>query len=492
MDDNKKLSEKTPLSHIISYSIGEGANSMAVNGIANFAMLYYTKVLGLSATYAGLALSITLVLDAFMDPVMGHITDNTRSRFGRRHQYILIGGLLLAVSSFFLWFVPDVFSKPKILFWYLLAVNLLVRAASTVFVVPYTALGFEICTDYEGRSRLQSVRYFSNQIFNFLGGAMAWVLFFPDRVNPDGSRLDGTNIANNYYHAGFTLALASVAVIVICVFFTRRYAVDTRKNLSVHNNAGAFVRDFCETISDKRAVQVFACFAVMNLGMFLVSQVQMFTYVDFMKFTAIHKTCVHGAGMIAFALGSLLQARLVEWFDKKPAAYFGIGTCVVSNVMLLILFIGGILPPETYRVVLGFNLPVSVILFGIFQAMWWGGCGMLIPLSMSMIADISEINRYKTGVLKDGSYSAVFSFVIKAAMGIGMLINGWLLDLVGYVKGTETQIAETARKIAVLTFICGPIVMLLALPLIFTYPVNRAFMADIKAKLAKKNQRLLN
>lgn len=70
------------LGRIFGYALGEGAVSITMNGIANFAMLYYTQVLGLGAGYAGLALSITLLWDALTDPVMGHLTDNTRTRFG--------------------------------------------------------------------------------------------------------------------------------------------------------------------------------------------------------------------------------------------------------------------------------------------------------------------------------------------------------------------------------------------------------------------------
>ena len=486
------LNQKTPLKDIIFYSIGEGASSLAMNGIANFAMLYYTKVLGLSAKFAGLALFITLIWDAVTDPVMGHITDNTRSRFGRRHPYILIGGLVLAISVFFLWFVPEAFTTPVRLFWYILVINLFVRTAATVFMVPYTALGFEICTNYEERSKLQSVRFFLNQIVNFVGGALAWPIFFKDQFTTEGLRIDGTTIEANYYHVGIFLAVGSIIAVLVCVFFTRKYAYDTSKSLTTHNELGAFLKDFKETISDKFAVIVFACFGIASLGMCIVSQIQMFTYVDFMQFTARHKFFAHGGGMLAFALGSLLQAKLVTILDKKPAAYIGIAVCVIANIMLMIIFIGGILPPETFWKFAGIDIPISVIVFAIFQASWWGGCGMLVPLSLSMIADISEINYLKTGVLKDGSYSAVYSFVTKAAMGVGFLINGWLLSSVGYIAGAETQTAEVIRRIAFLTFTCGPIITLLMIPFIYYYPIDRKFMADVKIKLAEKLQQSKN
>jgi Na+/melibiose symporter-like transporter len=97
---------RIPTARLLSYAIGESASSITMNGIAAFALLYYTSVLGLGAGLAGLALSVPTFFDAVTDPVMGHITDNTRSRWGRRLPYVLVGGLLLAASFFCMWIMP--------------------------------------------------------------------------------------------------------------------------------------------------------------------------------------------------------------------------------------------------------------------------------------------------------------------------------------------------------------------------------------------------
>ena len=357
---------KTSLRTIYGYATGEGAVSLSMNGIANFAMLFYTQVLGLGPKYAGMALSITILWDAISDPIMGHITDNTRSRFGRRHPYILGGGLLLAVSFFFLWFVPAGFSGPTRLFWYLLSLNFIVRTAVTIFIVPYTALGFEICTDYNERSKLQSARAFLNQIINFAGGALAWSIFFRDEVAADGSRIDGTKIVGNYLNMSIVLTAATAVFIIACVVFTRKFAQDNRQSLVPHNDLKSFLKDFKEIALDKYGMYVFSGKFIVVLGIMLTAQVQMFTYVDFMQFTHTEKTIAHGAGMLAFAFGSLFQAWMVVRFDKKPAAYVGIFISAVGGIMLLIIFIGGILAPQTYwplaegvPVIGGMNIPVS-------------------------------------------------------------------------------------------------------------------------------------
>jgi glycoside/pentoside/hexuronide:cation symporter, GPH family len=468
---------RLPLRILFGYATGEGATSLTMNGIANFAMLYYTQVLGLSASYAGLALAITLVWDAVTDPVMGHITDNTRTRWGKRLPYVLVGGVLLAATFLLLWRVPVAFREPTALFGYLLVINLAVRTAVTVFIVPYGALGFELTTDYEERSRLQSVRYFVNQVVNFLGGALAWSIFFRDRTAADGTRLDGTRIEENYGHMGLALAGATLVLIGACVYSMRGYARDNRQGAETVNGLRAFLVDFRGVITDRLALYVFGFFGIVSLGTMLVAQVQMFTYVDFMKFTHLHKTIAHGAGMLAFALGSLVQAWLVVRFDKRQAGYFGVGAGLAGNVLLMVLFIGGLLPPETVWRLGGLEVPVAVLAFAVLQSMWWGGIGLLAPLVISMMADISELNHRRTGVLKDGSYSAMFSFVVKAASAVGMLLNGWALAWIGHEAGAAAQSPEVIRNIAILTFTAGPAVLLLALPILWRYPVDRGFMA---------------
>jgi GPH family glycoside/pentoside/hexuronide:cation symporter len=473
---------KVSLARIFGYALGEGATSITMNGIANFAMLFYTQVLGLSAAYAGIALSITTLWDAVTDPVMGHITDNTRSRFGRRHPYILWGGIALAVSFFMLWVLPGKFSSSVAIFWCVLLINLAVRTAVTVFVVPYTALGFEICPHYTDRARLQGVRYFINQTVNLVFGAFAWTMFFRDRVAADGSRIDGTLIKSNYLTMGVVLSAVTL-IMIFCLFVaTRTYAKDNRETHIEGNSLRAFLRDMAGIFKDRTAWYVFAFFAVAQLGMLLTSQIQMFTYVNYMHFTAAQKTGVHGAGMVAFALGSLNLNRLVKRFDKKPAGYIGMAVSGFGGLALFILFIGGIIHPGQTLMLDGRTFPLAAVLFGMFQACWWGGCGIIVPLAISMIADISAINKSRTGVLKDGSYSAVFSFFMKAAASFGLLITGWLVTGAGIVAGAETQTAEAARNVAVMTFLSGPLIIAVSFFILRKYPVTRTYMEQLHKK----------
>ncbi|QHI69825.1 MFS transporter [Tichowtungia aerotolerans] len=469
---------KVSLIRMFGYALGEGATSITMNGISNFAMLFYTQVLGLSAAYAGIALSITTLWDAVTDPVMGHITDNTRSRFGRRLPYVFWGGLALATSFFLLWILPGKFTEASAIFWCILLINLVVRTAVTVFVVPYTALGFEMCPDYVDRSRLQGVRFFLNQMVNLVFGAGAWSMFFRDRIAEDGSRIDGTQIQGNYLVMGGVLAVVSFIAIISCVLATRRYAANSRSMSMEGNTLKAFFRDMAGIFTDRLAWYVFGFFGVAQLAMLLVSQIQMFTYVHYMQFADNEKTCVHGTGMVAFALGSICLSRLVARFDKKAAGYIGMIISLSGGLALFAVFSTGLLAPQT----LWGDVPIATVLFALFQGMWWGGCGILVPLALSMIADISAINRHRTGAAKDGSYSAVFSFFLKAATSFGLLITGWLVTWAGIVSGAEHQTVEAARNVSVMTFLSGPALVVLSFFILRKYPVDRAYMEKLHSE----------
>jgi Na+/melibiose symporter-like transporter len=214
--------------------------------------------------------------------------------------------------------------------------------------------------------------------------------------------------------------------------------------------------------------------------MLFVSQLQMFVYVFFMEFRPEEKTIVHGGGMIAAGLGSLFLAWLTERYDKKTAAYSektaaysGMLIGVAGGLLLLVVFMVWGLAPRAEWQLAGLDVPLGLACFALGQWMWWFGACMLPPVAMSMVADLSEIHYLKSGVRKDGGYSSVFSFLSKAALSLGLLISGGLIALAGIVSGADTQSSEAVQRIALTTFIIGPILMALSYFILRGYPINR-------------------
>jgi glycoside/pentoside/hexuronide:cation symporter, GPH family len=483
---NKKVKNEQQLSakDLWGYASGEGVNSVAINGISNFALLFYTQVMGMSPELAGLALFLATFWDAITDPVMGTVTDHTNTRYGRRHPYMIVGGVTFSLAFTALWFIPEAFQGEKALFVYLLLMNLIVKTAFTVFVVPYTALGFEMCKTYVDRARLQGVRYGFNMFVNIVTGGLGWILFFPDGKAADGSIIDGTKIQSNYQSMGIALGLVTLALILFCIVVTWKYARISATEPVTPSRGGmragiaAFFHDIRDVYSDKLVWIVFIFFGLTQFSMLIVSQVQMFTYVEYMRFTAAEKTLVHTAGMVAFAIGSLVLGGLVRRFDKKKTAALAMVVASTGSLGLYAVFIGGLLDPQAEPG--GFPLPVLV--FGLLQMLWWGGTGLIVPLATSMIADLSELKKWQTGEVTEGRYAAGFSFFLKLAVSLGLFVTGYVLKFAGYVSGAANQAPEAIQNLAVATFLAGPILLVFSYAVLRLYPVTHESMLRLRAE----------
>lgn len=475
-----EVSRQCPISRMVSYSVGEGANSLVMNSIFAYAMLFYTDALGLNAIWAGWAMAAATIWDGVTDPVMGHITDNTRSRFGRRHPYILCGGLLMLVSYYFLWQVPDVFKGSQLsLFWYLCILNILLRTAITIFGIPYTALGFEICTDYAGRVKLQGIRNAMGMLANFLGPGLAWTIFFSGNTETQRA----TSAQGNYVNMATVFTIATLVCILFVLSATFRYIRDSRGAKTEGNDIRGFFRDMKEIILDKNPRFVFAFLIIAVLGVALVSALQMYLYEHFMRFEGWEKSVAHGGTMVASGLGGLFAGYVAGRMDKKRTVALGVVFSVCCNVVIGILFLPGIIKPSQTVELGGFNFPLAFAVFTIPHALYWFGNGMIFPVATSMIADVSEMYELKTGINKDGAYAAIFSLAFKFAMSISMLVSGYVLVWTGFEQGVGVVQSEQAVwNLCFVTVVIGPLISLTALALVKFYPVTREVLEKYRSE----------
>lgn len=469
---------RCPTTEMVKYSLGACSESLIMNSFFGFAMLYYTKALGLPPEYAAWAAFMAGIWDAVTDPVMGHISDNTRNRFGKRFPYMVLGSVLMVASFFFIWYVPEFFKTGMmLLFWYLVVMNLLLRTAFTIFVVPYTALSFEMCHDYTDRSKIQGIRYAMNMAANLLGPAMAHTLFFGN----DTEGVRANNVAQNYVNMGTAFTVVSIVFIALMLFYTRKYIHDSRGDQTGGNGLTSFFRDIKAIILDKYSRWVFLFIFFVLLGIVLVSNLQMYVFEDFMRFSGRQKSVAHGATMVGMGLGSLFGPLLVRRFDKKGAICIGVVWSVFCEGVLAVCFLTGLLKPD--EVVGGF--PLAFVVFSFFHGAYWFGNGVMMPVSISMMADVSEIHQLETGINKDGSYAAMYSLATKVSISLGLLVSGYCLKWIGFESGAEVvQVPEVIWRICALTLVAGPAASLAAMALILKYPVNKALIEILREKSA--------
>jgi GPH family glycoside/pentoside/hexuronide:cation symporter len=366
------------------------------------------------------------------------------------------------------------------LFVYLFTMNIMLRTGITVFGIPLVALGFEICTDYSGRVRLQGIRNAVNMLANFLGPALAWTLFFSDNEVKRA-----THVEANYLQMSTWFTLVSMVSVVAVILLTLRFVKDSRSMETEGNDLKGFKRDMKEIITDPHPRFVFAFMTVAILGIVLVSTLQMYLYEHFMKFAGWEKTIAHGGSMIASALGGLTASRFTKIWDKKKTVFISVVISVMSNFFIAAVFLTGLLKPGQTLQLWSVSLPAAFITFVIPHMLYWAGNGMIFPIATSMIADVSELYELKSGINKDGAYAAVFSFAQKCAMSIGFLLSGLCLELIGFQEGDDAvQTDAVIWRICAMALIVGPVISLTALSLINFYPVTKEYLYKLRTEKA--------
>jgi len=173
----------------LAYGFGSVAFGIKDNGFGLFLMIYYNQVLGLPAQWVGAAIAVALFADAFIDPVIGHVSDHWRSRLGRRHPFMYVAALPVAISYVALWNPPAGLSHAQ-LFFYLIGMAIVVRSFVSLYEVPSAALVAELTTDYNQRTSFLSYRYFFGWWSSMPISIMAVSVYIrPDAEHPVGVHL---------------------------------------------------------------------------------------------------------------------------------------------------------------------------------------------------------------------------------------------------------------------------------------------------------------
>ncbi|MEN6385345.1 MAG: MFS transporter [Phycisphaerales bacterium] len=281
-----------------------------------------------------------------------------------------------------------------------------------------------------------------------------------------------TKVAENYVHMGTWFSVAALLCIIFVIATTFRKLVNSptpvkQKHLS-------FFVNMKEIFTDGQAKWVFGFAFMVVIGIALVSNLQMFFYEHFMVLGGKEKSIAHGSTMLGMGIGAVTVSILTRHLDKKGAVFSGVLWSVSCNLLLAILFLGKILHPGQTLVVAHTVIPIAFIIFVLLHGAYWFGNGIMMPIAISMMADISELCKIRTGKQKDGGYSAVFTFVLKSGMSIASFIAGYVLVFIGFEAGNPISNSSTATfKLCAFTLLSGPLISLLALGLIRKYSINK-------------------
>jgi glycoside/pentoside/hexuronide:cation symporter, GPH family len=466
-----------------TYGFGQAAEGLKNGAFGVFLFFYYVQVLGLSGTYAGLAVGIALMFDAVTDPLAGSLSDNWRSRLGRRHPFMYASAVPLAITFFCL------FSPPQLpefqLFLWLLTFAVLTRGAMTLYHVPHIALGAELSSNFEERTTVVAFRQFFSTFGTLLAYGIGFGLFFQE--GPDHAH--GQFRVESYSPFALCLAVLMVASILISAWGTQSQVPrlpQPRGPVEPVSALGSVVRMFREialALSNRsfRWLFVGVLIVFMMVGVDTALNLHMNTY--FWELSSRDNIAFFAAYPVGIMVGSLFARRLNQWFDKKPSIVFGTGWWALCQIVPVVLRLLGWFPENGTG-----ELVTTLVIVKFVQGM--GVVQALITFG-SMVADIVDEHELATGKRQEGIFFASVSFSGKFTSGIGNVVGGIALDLIRWPRGPEIQTAADvpAQTLMWLGLIYGPIVAGFAVVSVWCYSkhrLNRQRHAEIVAELGRR------
>lgn len=462
-----------PFSQKVAFGVGMLANQMFPAALGIF-MVVLVQGLGMDPLLWGIIAFLPRLSDALTDPIMGFVSDNTKSRWGRRRPYIFIGAILAGVSYVFMWQLhPE--NGQTYNFWYFLSFSFVFYLGLTIFATPYTAMGYEMSPHFHERTRLMAVAQWIGQ--------WAWVIvpwFWVILYDPDLYE----NAAAGARSLSVWVGLGCMAMALVPAIFCKTQPVDESKlqDLSIENlgkNLGQVVSDFVGTFKTGPFVRicmatflVFNAFNTVAAFSFFIIVHHMFRGVTGPEGSAIWPTWFGTASALATTFLAIPIVTLMSQKLGKKRAF------VIAQSLSLLGYASfwWTFNPEHPWLLF---LPLPLFAFGI---------GSLFTIMMSMTADVCDLDELRTGSRREGAFGAVYWWMVKFGFAISALGGGAIMKAVGFDQNAAQQTTEAMVGMR-LAYIILPITgTVLAILIMLGYDLTEERSRDIREQIAARKR----
>lgn len=402
--------------NLISYGMGDiyGGGSFVI--ISLLFMYFLTDTVGLPGVLAGLVMVPGKVWDAISDPLMGYISDNIKTRFGRRRIFFLLGIIPVALSFILMWITVR-FDNPYLTFSYYAVIFIFFRTAFTMVMVPYSALNAEMTTDYKIRMRLSGARMIFSQ-------ASALVCAVIPKLIMDTFYAD--NPEQGYFVMAIIFGLFYALPFIIVFLGTWEIAGAPRDRQA---SILGFFKNL-KTLFINRSFKI-------HLGMYIFAYAAMDILMAIFIYYLTYYMGKPGLFSIAMAAILVTQVCMLPFYvfvaNKKGKGFsYILGLSIWGTAMLLTLFINPEMPTTSI-------LLISVMIGAGMSA------GTMIP--WAILPSVTDVDEMITSEQRAGSYAGAMTFLRKIINAATILIFGILLDLIGYLRPSRETVDEITRMV---------------------------------------------
>jgi len=461
------LEDVVPFGHKLAFGSGHLANQLFPAALGVF-MVVLVMSLNMNPVLAGLLGALPRLIDALTDPIMGFISDNTKSKWGRRKPYIVLGAVISGLAFMVMWQLNPQDSQ-LYNFFYFLIVSIFFYIGYTIFATPLIGLGYEMSPDYNERTRLMAVSQFMGQIA-WMIAPWFWVIIYDQSIYdtaPEGAR-------NLSIWVG---ALCMILGILPGIFNKERVVPEQDKmaNLSwkeLAANTKEFLKGIKLTLKNRPFVKLCgATFLVFN-GFQTIAQFAFFIIVYYL-----------------FNGNTVLAGQWPAWFGTVSA---------LATAFLVIPVITLISEKVGKRNAFVIATLISMIGYGL---KWWGfnpenpwmmfmpipflsfGIGGLFTLMMSMTADVCDLDELNNNERREGMFGAVYWWMVKLGTAAAMLTSGVVLHLIGFDEAVQVQAADTLTNLRLADIFIPIFTGFLAIAVMWKYDINEAKSHEIRQAL---------
>ena len=466
------ITQKVPMGQKIAFGFGMLANQMfpAILGIF---MVVLVEDLEFSGWMWSLVFLFPRIFDAITDPIMGFISDNTKSKWGRRRQYVLIGGILMGIAYIFMWQLYKV-DGVQYNFWYFFLWSLVFYLGLTIFSVPYVAMGYEMSDDFHERTNIMAIAQFIGQ-WAWVIAPLFWIIMYDENWFPSA------DIAVRELAIWVAIPCAICAIVPAVFIKSNSTLNEDYEPLNSANIGNSIIKIF-ESFVAAFKIKEFrklcgATFLIFNA----FNTVAALTF-----FVIVYKLFNGDAGASGIwvsmfgCLGAIgttfIVIPAVAWMSKKigkkKAFMLSQTISLIGYIMLYFLFIPG--KPWMYIIALPF------FSFGI---------GSLFTLMMSMTADVIDIDEINTGKRREGIFGAIYWWMVKVGYGIAGALSGVIITIVGFNSDLPTTDQQAAVDGLHAFFCFFPMIgTIFAMLIMYNYNITEERASEIRTKLAERRE----
>lgn len=456
-----------PFGQKVAFGSGHLANQLFPAALGVF-MIILVLALKMDPFLAGVLAALPRLLDALTDPIMGYISDNTRSKWGRRKPYIFLGSVITGVSFMAMWqLYPE--NSQTYNFFFFLSLSIIFYIGYTIFATPLIGLGYEMSPDYNERTRLMAVSQWMGQIAWMIAPWFWVIIYHPDLYDsaPEGAR-----------NLSIWVGALCMVLGMMPAFFTKELVLPDLKKKSklslkgLASNTKEFIIGIKQTVTSKPFLRLCgATFFVFN-GFQTIAQFAFFIII----FYLFNGDAVAAGqwpawfGTVSALATALLVIPIITLISEKIGKKNAFILSTVISMVGYALKWWGFDPGNPYLMF----LPLPLISFGI---------GGLFTLMMSMTADVCDLDELNNGTRREGTFGAVYWWMVKLGTAMALLTSGAVLNLVGFDKDATVQTVETITNLRLADIIIPVITGLFAILIMWKYDVTEEKAHEIREAL---------